>query len=242
MKTKTEVSYIRERSYQRNTKGTAERPRDYSLSQPLTEPPNLDLCMRLGIKFPSKKLTQQAYCFRAMVPGLVIISRQADADSSLAAEPGSIHQLRRPKPQRSSTLNESTTATEQPPGCELSFNFRSHLSIPTQSLRTLRTISGIPIFGQSIDMLVQIREHNSNFSIRNTAWMGQAKAAHLPMSLNDPTLNTMVGPQANGPMLVQLSDGTFMYSGTHNNTQQAYLPARIVRNPYFPRAGRSSVH
>ena len=64
-----------------------------------------------------------------------------------------------------------------------------------------------------------LADNFGNINLRNAALMEQAKAANLPMSVNDPTMNSGPDPQTNGPMLVQLSDGTFMYSGMQNNIQ-----------------------
>lgn len=72
---------------------------------------------------------------------------------------------------------------------------------------------------QSVEHLA---DNFGNINLRNAAIMGQAKAANLSLSMNDPAMNALIGPQTNGQMLVQLGDGTFVYSGSNSTAQGNY--------------------
>lgn len=63
-----------------------------------------------------------------------------------------------------------------------------------------------------------------NINLRNAALMSQTKAGSAPMSANDVNMNTLMGTQTGGLQLMQLPDGTFMYSGSANNAQGNYHP------------------
>lgn len=63
-----------------------------------------------------------------------------------------------------------------------------------------------------------------NFNLRTATLMSQAKAGGAPVAMNDVNVNPMMGTQASGLQLMQLPDGTFMYSGSNNNTQGNYHP------------------
>ena len=85
-----------------------------------------------------------------------------------------------------------------------------------------------------------LADNIGNINLRNTALMGQSKAGNAPMAINDPSTSAMMmGPQNSAPMFVQLSDGTFIYSGpnnaSHNNYHQypnAYNMATAHSNQY----------
>ena len=61
-----------------------------------------------------------------------------------------------------------------------------------------------------------------NINFRNAALMGQSKASNTPMAINDPNVGNMMGHQSNTPMFVQLSDGTFIYTGPGNTPHGSY--------------------
>ena len=54
-----------------------------------------------------------------------------------------------------------------------------------------------------------------NISLRNTTSVGQGKSGNTPVPGNNVNMNHMMWPQANSPALHQLSDGTFVYSGSN---------------------------
>lgn len=66
-----------------------------------------------------------------------------------------------------------------------------------------------------------ITETFGNINLRNAAYMGHGKAGNGPMIINDPNMNAMMSPQTGGQMVVQLADGSFVYTGS-NNTQGNY--------------------
>jgi len=61
-----------------------------------------------------------------------------------------------------------------------------------------------------------------NINLRNAHMMSQAKAGVAPM--NDVNVSNIMGTQTGGLQLMQLPDGTFMYSGSNNNVQGNYYP------------------
>ena len=54
-----------------------------------------------------------------------------------------------------------------------------------------------------------------NMNLRNAAANGQGKPGNGSIPTHNGNLNAMMGPQANSPVLYQLPDGTFVYSGSN---------------------------
>ena len=61
-----------------------------------------------------------------------------------------------------------------------------------------------------------------NINLRNTALMGQTKAGNATTAMNESNSSTIPATQNVGPMFVQLSDGTFIYSGPNNVSHSGY--------------------
>ena len=61
-----------------------------------------------------------------------------------------------------------------------------------------------------------LADNFGNINLRNAALMGQPKASNASMTINDPNVGAVIGPQSGAPMFVQLSDGTFIYSGPNH--------------------------
>ncbi|KAK4697497.1 hypothetical protein P7C71_g584, partial [Lecanoromycetidae sp. Uapishka_2] len=89
----------------------------------------------------------------------------------------------------------------------------------------------------------------ANINFRNAALQGQGKPTSAPYPMHEPTMNSLLGQQSAGPMLVQLQDGTFVpgqyqqYANQYNMAlaqaqqyqQAAYHGAPPAGIPHTPR-------
>ena len=88
-----------------------------------------------------------------------------------------------------------------------------------------------------------LADNFGNINLRNTALTGHTKVGGTPMTMNDPNASTLIGPQTGGPMFVQLSDGTFIYSspntaayGNYSSYSNTYHTAAAQPTQYHQAA------
>lgn len=84
-------------------------------------------------------------------------------------------------------------------------------------------------------------------SLRHAAYLKQGKSGNTSMPMNEPNMNAMIGHQANGAMIFQLPDGTFMYAGSngaqgnyHQYPSQYNLP--LTQTSQYQQAAYNGMH
>lgn len=102
----------------------------------------------------------------------------------------------------------------------------SHTMLPNQMYHQL---PGPNIHQEHTSAAIDnLTDHFGNINFRNAALQGQGKPANTPYPMNEPTMNTGMGQQSAGPMLIQLQDGTFVpaqYQQYANQYNMAMAPA-----------------